>query len=106
MRGDDNKNASRLKTYGRILNGFYAWFMKGDFIGAQGNGRQSDLGWPGNGELSEGAAAPPSAFALKTSPRRWENLKLREDIGPDCVREADREVASCGDLPGMPKLFR
>jgi hypothetical protein len=27
MRGDDNKNASRLKTYGRILNGFYAQLM-------------------------------------------------------------------------------
>ena len=33
MRGNGSKNASRLKTYGRILNEFYVWLMKGDFIG-------------------------------------------------------------------------
>ncbi|MGO8701940.1 MAG: hypothetical protein ACLQVY_30020 [Limisphaerales bacterium] len=32
MRGNDNRNASRLKSYGRFLNGFYVLLMSGDFI--------------------------------------------------------------------------
>ena len=27
MRGNDNKNGSRLKSYGRFLNRFYVWLM-------------------------------------------------------------------------------
>jgi hypothetical protein len=33
MRGNDDKNASRAKSYGRFLNWFCAWFMNGDSIG-------------------------------------------------------------------------
>ncbi len=38
MRGNDNKNASRLKSYGRFLNGFYARLMNGHFIENRENG--------------------------------------------------------------------
>ncbi len=33
MRGNDSKNASRVKSYGRFLDGFYAWLRNGDFLG-------------------------------------------------------------------------
>ena len=36
MRGNDNRNASRVKSYGRILNGFCAWLRNGDFIENRG----------------------------------------------------------------------
>ena len=35
MRGNDNRNASRSKSYGRFLNGFFVWLMDGDFPGPQ-----------------------------------------------------------------------
>ncbi len=38
MRGNGNKDASRLKSYGRILNGFYVRLRNGDFIENRENG--------------------------------------------------------------------
>jgi hypothetical protein len=38
MRGNDNRNASRLKSYGRFLNGFCVLLMDADFSRPQVNG--------------------------------------------------------------------
>ena len=73
MRGNGNRNASRLKSYGRFLNGFCAWLRNGDFIENRENGagiKKAEIG-------AERQLSPTLCCALRTAlNHRQINLKM------------------------------